>query len=650
MMRTTVLLASIFLLFYSQIMAAFENYDREMRRCLIKKPVIEDISLTINSESGETSIKESQIKDVLFSRQKSFFRSINIFRWFEKDRRRRIQRETVMRDTSEVKYLYLTNGFLAVKVTEEFECNEAENKARIKITIDEGRQFYYGLVTLGGDYRLRYEKEFLKIIDKFNYDRTVNPFQLQQAAYNIKAVLANNGYPYARTRIDIDTLIDQNRADVVFFIESDSLVHYGDINVYGADKFDPSLVKRELTFQKGDTYRRKDILESQKRLLGTGYYLTLRLDSEKPDSAENYDRLNPDFILNLRERRPQYVSFRTGAEQDSIKDLIWSVGASWGKRNFLKSRTLELSARGTFEIFTDWRLLEHVYRTSISEPWFLGLKMPLTLAIQLEPGVPAPVQPYKIERWSVTANTTRKIGEKLKLMTGLQYEQLRIYDISTEMAEQEIKQEEGISVRRKFYFNAIRDSRNSIFIPTRGSVTTFRFDYVGGFLGGDDSFYLLEAGWAKYQKAWPGWISATRIKSGVVREMKGSPSVPVEDRFYIGGANTIRGYDEKELGPRDDSGNVIGSNLIVIFNQEFRFPLISKFWGSLFVDVGNGYRGRDYIKWDNLAITYGIGIQFISPAGPIRLDYARKVREVSDLRTGEKIDWDKFHFTILYAF
>jgi len=163
-------------------------------------------------------------------------------------------------------------------------------------------------------------------------------------------------------------------------------------------------------------------------------------------------------------------------------------------------------------------------------------------------------------------------------------------------------------------------------------------------LGGDDSFFLLEGSWSRYQRFWPGWISATRIKSGFVHPFGKSASVPVNDRYYIGGANTIRGFSEKDLGPKSELGTPTGADIILIFNQEFRYPIISKFWGSIFTDIGNGYRNRADIKFNNLAVSYGLGIQFLSPAGPIRLDYARRVK-VKGINSGYK-----FHFTILYAF
>lgn len=602
------------------------------RRWLSKKPVIDSIVI-----EGNTYLSDGKIKSNLFSRK------TNILLAIKSDRRRRVQRETMMKDTSEIKYLYLSNGFLAVKVDETFRPLMPDSNALVTIHINEGRQFFYDRVTLGGDYDAEFKNDLYGITSRLKKGHPVDPFQLRQATYDLKSVLANNGYPYARAEFIIDTSINDNLADIAFHIRADSLVYFGEIGLTGAKNFDPDLVYREITFEPGDIYRRRDLIESQKRLLGTGYYLTLRLESLEGDTLSDYSRLRPDFHLSLREKKPHYVSIQTGAAQDSLKDLIWSFSASWGKRNFLSSRNLELSAKSAFVIFTEWRLKTHSYSFRITEPWFLGLRMPLSLTARLEPGVKAILQDYRVEKWSLTTTTTKNIKEYIKIQTGFQYESVQIYGVSA-AAEEQIKEEEGLSIRRKFYVSLLRDSRNNLFVPDKGSVTGLRFEYIGGLLGGDDSFYLLEGNWSRYQRLWPGWISASRLKGGFIQEMGEARAVPTNDRYYIGGANTIRGFSEGSLGPQTEQGNPAGADIILIINQEFRFPLISKFWGSLFCDIGNGYHRRSGIKFDNLAVSYGTGLQFISPAGPIRLDYARRVR-VKNIEPDHK-----FHFTILYAF
>jgi outer membrane protein insertion porin family len=284
--------------------------------------------------------------------------------------------------------------------------------------------------------------------------------------------------------------------------------------------------------------------------------------------------------------------------------------------------------------------------------------MPLTLAGEWEPGVKDPELDYRIEKFSFSLSTTRRFGDTYLGSWGLEYESVRIYGVD-QYEIPEIKDQEGISERRKLYTTWRRDSRDHIFIPRRGSLTDFTVEYFGGFLGGDDHFYKLEASWSSYQVVWPGWISATRLKSGWAAPFGKSAVVPIEDRFFLGGANTIRGFRVNTLGPTAEDGTLIKSDFYAIFNQEFRWQTIQIFqfipllkgllggwplWQSVFFDMGNGFRDVNDFELRRLAYAYGTGVQIVSPAGPIRIDYARRIKT-------HFIEFDsRWHFTILYAF
>ncbi len=603
-----------------------------LNRWLRRKPYIQSIEIT-----GNRFFSDGEIRRSLFSRTDDFLRRI------KSDRRIRVQRETPLRDTSEIKYLYLTSGFLGVKVQEQFVPILPDSNALVKIDIHEGRRFYYSNLKVHGDYPETFNKDVNRVIARFKKKEAVDPFRLKQATYDLKSSFANKGYPYALVDFKVDTTAESDQSEVIFNIQSDSLVHFGELEIVGNEKYASGSVRREITFRPGDIYSRSKIIDSQKRLLSTGNYLTMQLYSNTEDTLDTARRLKPGIRLTLKEKNPHYVSIKTGASQDRYKDLIWGLSVSWGKRNLLGSRLLELSAYSGFVVFTEWRVLYHNYRARFTEPWFLGIRMPMTLTGEISPGVRSAVQPYRIQTWSISLETFREFNQKLKITTGLEYRSVNIYGLSPE---EEIlyRQDKGINVRRIFYNSVVRDSRNNPFVPVTGSMSILKIEYAGGILKGDDNFYRGEASWSRYQKVWPGWISASRLKMGYVKEFGDSRDVPIDARFYAGGANSIRGYAENDLGPRLADGTPSGANLLLIANQEFRFPLIGKLWGSFFADAGNGFFKLEDIKLSRVAFSYGLGFQFISPAGPIRLDYARRID------TDETDPGYRFHFTILYAF
>ncbi len=618
-----------------------DKTERDLIRWLNSKPSIKKIIVEGNDKE---IFSDKKIRSQMFSRENNLLRAIR------GDRSRKLQRESLWRDTSGIKYLYLSQGFLGVQVDEKFEPILPDSgTAKIIVNIKEGRQFVCDEVTFAGEYPEELSAELEKVGGKFRKSDVLNPFKAREVVLEMKALLANNGYPYASINYSLDTLTEPPQTDILFTVISDSLVHFGPVHVNGIKEYQEAVVNREITINSGDVYRRKEIINTQQRLLESGNYLTLSLNPDDKVNPAAFDRLNPNFILNLKEKKPHYISLKTGAAQDSLKDLTWTLAASWGKRNLFGSRRLELTASSAFIVITDWRLKEHFYRARLTEPWFLGIRMPLTLSAQLSPGVRTPIedQDYRKQSWSLTASTYRKIGTKLVIQTGFEYEEVNIYGLSEEQ-QIILKREEGIRVQRKVFADITRDSRNNLFVPSTGSFTTIHGEYVGGILNGDDSFLNFQTSWSRYQVVWPGWIMATRFKLGVVREFGKSESVPIDDRLYLGGANSIRGFSEKGLGPQviDENGNSIpeGSNILLIGNLEFRYPILGKFWGSLFLDGGNGFRNQEEIDWDLMAFSYGTGLQFLSPAGPIRLDYARRIK------TKYYSFDERFHLTILYAF
>lgn len=578
----------------------------------------------------------------MYSRERTLWSAI------KGDRRTRLQRESQGRDTLEIKFLYLSNGFLGVQVLEKFEAVGKDSAALIKVIIDEGRQSFYGDKHIVGSFDRKFHHQFQKITDRLKEQQPINLFDLHQVSFDMKTILANQGYPYATVTFSVDTNSTDTLSPITFHIEADSLVHFGDITIEGLQKYPEYTARRELKVRKGEIYRRDAIIDSQRRLFESGYFSTIRLTQ----AEQATDRLNPDFILIVRERKPIYITVKTGAGQSKVRDLTWDFSAGFGKRNFLGSRRYDLLTQLSFSLGKESRLLNHNYQLRFTEPWFLGVRMPLTLMGKYEPGVKDPVQEYRIETWSVSMSTTKNFGQEVTAAFGAEYEKVNIFGVPEDQIELK-KEQEGISVRRKLYTTFRRDSRDDLFIARRGSITDISLEYFGGFLGGDDHFYKLELGWSSYQVVWPGWISATRFKAGFAREFGKSETVPIEDRFYLGGANSVRGFKENTLGP------ALGSNVTFVFNQEFRWRTLQLFqvlpilkdllrsfplWQSIFADIGNGFTDISQFKLNSLAYTYGTGLQLVSPAGPIRLDYARRIKT-------DKIDFDDhWHFTILYAF
>jgi len=618
--------------------------DKAKLRWARNRPKIDSIVVDSNE-----FFKDSEIKSRLYSRKRNLWLAI------KGDRRSRVQRETLGRDTLEVKYLYLSNGFLNVRVNHSYEPLGEDSTALVRIAINEGRQFRYGKKTVDGSFDTTFAWRFDHMVRRLETGDPVDPFELNDIKMEMKEYLANRGYPYAKIEHTVDTTDRPDNCRITFDITSDSLVHFGTVTIEGASNYPEYAARRELKLVPGKIYRREDILESQRRLFESGYYTTFQLRQ----AQDSEDRLNPDFVLRLRERKTRALTFKAGAAQSEVRDLQWDISAAYGQRNFLGSRRYDLLSDYSFAVGKDSRLIKHRYRLRLTEPWFLGIRMPVTLTGEIQPRTKDAIQEFDKRSWSGSAVITKWLAaRKVRLTLGMEYQFVKISGASDEIIA-EAKSLEGNSARRKLYASFRRDSRDDIFIPRRGSVTELSGEYFGGFLKGDDSFFKIQGSWSRYRVVWPGWISATRIRAGWAEQFGETETVPLDEALYLGGANTVRGFEENRLGPLRDDGTPAGARYIAVFNQEFRWktvqvlnvlPLVGDIfktmplWQSAFVDVGNGFRRREEIRFDNVAVSYGTGFQIVSPAGPIRFDYA----QVLDTQTFDFAD--RWHFTILYAF
>jgi len=617
--------------------------DRRKLRWARNSPIIDSIVI-----EGNHYFSDSDIRKRMYSKKRSFLG------WLKGDRRTRVQRESLGRDTLEIKYMYLLEGFFDVSVSEQFEVLEPDSTALVRAIVDEGRQRRFGYFELSGNYPKEIGAPLHYVASKLKVNEPLNYFQLQQTIFDMRTAFANRGYPYATITSEMIKGSSFESTGVRFVINSDSLVHFGNVRIEGLKNFPPYTARRELKIKPDNIYRRADILDSQTRLFESSYFTTFQIQQ----AETNGNRLRPDFIVRVRERKPYYISFQTGARQSQQRDLVWDFSTGFGMRNFFRSRRLELLTDYSFGVGNDSRLLVHRYRLRFTEPWFLGIRMPLAITAEFDPRLKDPTQDFDKQAWVLGAATTKRFGRTLKLTLGFEYQSVDISGVPVDEI-LEIKRQTGNSARRKLYADIRRDSRDNLFIPTRGSVTELSGEYFGGFLAGDENFFKIQSSWSRYEIVWPGWIGAIRLKGGLAEEFGDSKFVPSDERLYVGGANTIRGFRENTLGPVLDDGGPKGARMILVFNQEFRWktvqifnklPLLSDLfkslplWQSIFFDMGNGFDHPRDFAWNNLAFSYGTGVQLASPAGPIRIDYARRI-PTSKIAFASRI-----HFTILYAF
>jgi outer membrane protein assembly factor BamA len=399
-------------------------------------------------------------------------------------------------------------------------------------------------------------------------------------------------------------------------------------------------VRRELTVTAGDLYDRAAIIDSRQRVYSTGLFsfADIRLESEQGDS------LRPDLLVTVQERPMRWVGLRTEMGQAEQYDLTGDLSAEWGHKNLFSSgRKLSLKATATFRALTEWENLKNRLELTYTEPWFLGLRMPAWVKLYYEPGLRSKGRSYRVQRFGGDFNISRELGRFSRIWSTLRYEKVDIYGLDPEAAEL-LRQLAGERIRRYLAVTWERDSRDQIFHPHRGSLTRFSVDLVGGILGGDDHYIKTQSTWNHYQRLFSRNVLASRVKVGWIREYGAGEEVPPDERFYAGGANTVRGVEERSLGHRDPAGNPLGGEALLLFNVELRRPIWRRFGGSLFCDAGHVWEEPGKARAEQLTLAVGLELWLNTPVGPIRVAHGFPMAADGSLKKGS------WHFAILFAY
>jgi len=573
---------------------------------------------------GNRFFSDGHLQDLMKTRGSGWFRS------------RPFVKRNLEIDLANIEALYHKHGFLDCLLEWEQRPSEEDDRIIVAVIVQEGPRTFIGRLSFSGNRRL--SDAFLAGKLETAVGQPVDVSALRIDASAISDLYGNAGYPYARAAADVQR--DSAAARVTFQISEGPPVHVNHIGVRGQRRVKTSVILRELTIGPGDLYDRQAILDSRGRIYSTGLfgYVDLRLMAEGADSTR------PDLSVFVQEKPLRWIGLSTEVGQDAEYDLTTDLSAEWGNMNlFSTGRKLSFKATATFRMLTEWENLKNRLELTYTEPWFLGVRMPAWVNLYFQPGSRSKGRSYRVQRFGGEFNLSRELGRSSRIWSTARYEKVDIFGIDPEVAEQ-LRKLSGERIRRYVSLSWERDTRDHIFEPARGSLTRWTAQFAGGPLGGDDHYVKAQASWNRYQRVFPGAVLAARIKLGLAQKHGSGEEVPPDDRFFAGGANTVRGLAERSLGPEDPAGNPLGGKALLLFNVELRKKIWSRLGSSLFFDLGGIWDDPAKAGFEQVWATTGLEAWFSTPVGPVRVAHGIPLRE--DLRPAK----GRWHLAILYAF
>jgi outer membrane protein assembly complex protein YaeT len=548
-----------------------------------------------------------------------------------------------------VQRFYLADGFLNVVVDPpRSDFQNQSNQVDVIVPIHEGRQYFFGRISFTG--QTVYGPDALRGQMSDLLQQPYTDVRVEDIPRRLQEYFKRRGY--YEVKVEANGAPEEavnGRVPVEVSISTGPVYHFDGVTVNGLQRLHPSFVTKRFTKLEGKTYS-PDVLDERFRtLMKTGLFNLLQI---KPvPVGGNLLRLD----ISAEEAKSKEFGFWGGF--DTYEGVL--AGVQVGDRDLFGtgragSATIEVSQRS--------------YRGEIlyEDPFFFDTNIFFRARAS---AFTFDYDGYSKFELGGHFDFTRKITKHDEVGLAVAIRHVKITD-------SEIRPAFLLGPTTNYLVNTVGltntlDMRESPNVTPRGFLINNTVDLASSALGSDIEFirgtmrvgyYLpfgpkpLAPGVVGVERAGTPlqrWFRQSSIafgaRSGIIHSLTSSSSdeataIPIDERFFIGGATTVRSFGERDLGPHDNHGHPVGGEFYTVFNVEYTFPIFGELQGAIFTDAGNLLPSSEDIGLNDMRYAIGAGLRYKLPVGPIRLDYGVN----PDPRDGE--DFGAFHFSFGFAF
>ena len=576
----------------------------EGRKMTIEKIVIE----------GAQGLKPDKIKDIMLTREREYFVL-----------RGTVQRQKLDQDVERIVQFYNDNGYIQARVeTVDTQVDRATARVTIRIVVAEGPQFKVGGIDITGNKVLPVEELRRRVLLKPDdiYSRT----KLHESVKEISDVYGTIGRSAADIVPQMALDVPNRKVNITIEVSEGPEVFIERINISGNTRSQEKILRRELPMAEGDLFTTQKLARAKQKLINLNYF-------EKVETKTTTGSTKDKIVVSIEVTEKPTGLFSIGGGYSSQDGALGTLDLSQnnflgkGYQVFLRLRGGAKTQQGTIG-FTD--------------PWFLDRPLAAGFDIFNNRRVN---QDYTQNSLGGDVRFGAPIGDYGRWGALYRLSQEKVSGVA-DNASTELQQAQGTTIMSMVGGSVSRDTRDSLQAPTRGNYSLFGVDFAG--IGtGDNRFFRISATTTQHQPLWFDHILSGRLMTGYQLGWSKSP-VPLFERYYLGGPNTIRSFKARQISPVDNSGTDIGGNFEVLGNLEYTVPLFFGIRAAVFFDVGNVY-GPDQsvglpIDLTNLKYAIGPGFRWNSPFGPVRVDYG-----VNPNPTGKE-KFGNFQFSMGSAF
>ena len=548
--------------------------------------------------------------------------------------------DVIISDMDAIQAFYEKNGYIDAKATYAVE-KLPNGFVNVDVTVDEGKRYYVGDIQFKGNVVLT-EPELVLVMKDMKKGKIFSKVKLADDVANIKSLYFDRGYIFAKIEESTSLNSVNGQVDLKLDVQEGGIAYINKIKIQGNTQTRDIVIRRELRMYPGDQFDGVKLRRSKERLNNLGYFEDVGFDIEDTGTPDQ-----KDLVVDVKEAKTGSFSF--GGGYSTVDQLIGFVEVD--QKNFDFSNWPNFTGGGQrVTARAEVGSTRNNVLLSFTEPWLFDY--PVSGGFDL----------YR-SQYSKSSNTgyvydQTRIGGKLRVGKELSeyvstagYYRLEDVKISNmdDNVSAALKSEEGKSLTSSVGGSLTNDHRDNTISPTKGWLLSGSADLAGGPLGADKDFYRLETNGSYYIPFRFNSVVEFSSRLGMVSSYGRTENVPIFERYFAGGARTIRGYSERAIGPIDPGNNdPVGGEGIMLGSVEYTIPLIDVIKFATFVDAGTVSAKYTDIFSENLYTGTGIGFRVKTPIGPMNLDYGIPLNKQPG--QDKRSNGGKFYFSVSRGF
>jgi len=524
----------------------------------------------------------------------------------------RYKKESLEADVERVREYYSNHGYLQIQVDSPQVVLSDDNEwFDIVIPVVEGEQFTVGDIQYDGSAVL--EKKALIEKTGTKEGEIFNRGQLRRDIMGMVDLFGEEGYIYANVVPQLNARQDENIVDIVFRVSEGDRAKVREIHISGNTKTRDKVIRREIRVNEQEMVNTKLLRRSFQRLQNLNFFENVEIVPKQ---------IEPGWVdLDVTVKEKPTGTFSIGGGYSSVDRFIATMDVTMG--NFLGKGQL-------LRVKVDTGKRRTTYRLTFREPYLFDKDLSGTIDLFNQE---RSFGTYREKRLGGNLILGRSFGEFVRSSISYTAEELEVSDlrrlpdgsIDAVFVPLQVQAQAllGKTLTSAVGFSLTRDTRDFTFDPKSGARNSVTVEYAGTVLGGDNAYLKIIGDSSRFFPLWWNHIFSLHGRIGYANGIDGKV-LPVGERFFTGGINTVRGFKFGKAGPIVPlTGEILGGNKVLFFNVEYLIPIVkeAQIKALLFYDYGAAFDDDELIHSSAMRKAAGFGIRWISPVGPLRLEW-----------------------------